>query len=228
MNTPLKNIINPYKTRFFNLLTSTFKNSNNLIELSKLDKLNIKHVLVTRPNHRLGNQLLMSPLIKIIESEFPNCKIHLLVNGDLSNVLYENYSNVEHIYNLPKKPFINIIKYIKVSLSVILNKYDLAIAGIENSNSSKIFVKLSRSKFKIFDSGNKINSPKHISKKPIYNLLNYIYPEKHIENYPKLEIKLTNSEILNGKDILSNLFANKVVIIAVFTNATGDKKIFLN
>jgi len=59
-------------------------------------------------------------------------------------------------------------------------------------------------------------------------LLNYIYPEKHIENYPKLEIKLTNSEILNGKDILSNLFANKVVIIAVFTNATGDKKIFLN
>ena len=224
MNTRLIKIVNLYKTRFLSLFTSNFKNSNNLIELSKIDKQNVKRILVTRPNHRLGNQLLISPLIQVIESEFPNSKIDLLVNGNLSKILYKNYSNVEHIFDLPKKPFKNLIKYIKVSLKVISIKYDLAIAGIESSNSSKIFVKLSRAKFKIFDSGNKNESPKHIAKKPIYNLLKYVSHEKQSKHYPKLEIKLAEKEILNGKNILSNLFANKLITISIFTNATGNKK----
>lgn len=83
MNDYLKRKIIPYKTRIFEILTSSFKNSKNVSDLSKIDKRNIKRVLLSRPNHRLGNQLLLSPIIQVIEAEFPNCRIDLLVNGNL-------------------------------------------------------------------------------------------------------------------------------------------------
>jgi len=225
MNTRLKKKINPYKGRFIKFFTSAFKNSKNLNELSKIEKANIKRILITRPNHRLGNQLLISPLIQIFELEFPNCKIDLLVNGSLSNILYKNYSSVERIYNLPKKPFKNLINYIKVSLNVITTKYDIAITGNESSNSSKIFVKLSRAKFKIINSENKTELSNHIAKKPIDILLNYIYGGKKGRNYPKLNLKLNDKEIIIGKNIIDDFFSNQNPTMAVFTNATGNKKL---
>lgn len=224
MNDYLKRRINPYKTRIFEILTSSFKNSKNVSDLSKIDKRNIKRVLLSRPNHRLGNQLLLSPIIQVIEAEFPNCKIDLLVNGNLSKFLYENYSSVENVYNLPKKPFKNLFNYLKTSFKVLAVNYDLAIVGTESSNSSKIFVKLSRAKFKIFNSGYNAITSKHIAKKPI-DVFYSLYKGHTIKNYPKLDIKLTDGEISKGKSVLSNFFNNSHKTIAIFTNATGNKRL---
>lgn len=224
MNDYLKRKLNPFKTRFFKILTSSFKNSNNISDLSKIDKNDIKRILISRPNHRLGNQLLLSPIIQIIEAEFPNCTIDLLVNGNLSRILYKNYSSVGNVYNLPKKPFKNLYKYLKTSFKVLSVKYDLGIVGTESSNSSKIFVKLSRTRFKIFNSGENTITSKHIAKKPIDIFLN-LYKGNTIVNYPKLDIKLTDDEISIGKSVLSNFFSNSYDTIAIFTNATGNKKL---
>lgn len=228
MNTRLEKTINPFKRRFFKFLTSSLKNSKNLKELPLIKKNDIKHVLIVRSNHRLGNQLLISPLVQVIESEFPEGKVDLLVNGGLSNIIYKNYSNVDQIYQLPKKPFKNLIEYIKVSLKIMYSKYDIAIVGTEDSNSSKIFVKLSRAKFKIFNLGTiDAKQPKHIAKKPIYNLMNFITQDEKEPNkkYPKLDIKLNENEILNGKKILTDFFSSHLKTIVVFTNATGNKKL---
>ena len=224
MNDYLRKKINPYKTRGFKMLTSNFKNSKNISDLSKIDKKDIKRVLISRPNHRLGNQLLISPIIQVVEAEFPNCKIDLLVNGNLSRILYKNYTSVENVYDLPKKPFKNLFKYLKTSFKVLSVKYNLAIVATETSNSSKFFVKLSRAEFKIFNSGYGIVPSRHIAKKPIDNFLN-AYKGNTIEDYPRLDIKLTDDEIRIGKSVLSNYFNNSYKTIAIFTNATGKKKL---
>lgn len=170
--------LNPIKTRIFKILTSSFKNSKTLDNLKHIEQSEIKRVLITRANHRLGNQLLLSPLIQWIENEFPNCQIDLLVNGSLSNILFANYTSVDNIYNLPKKPFKNLVNYIRVASKLINKKYDIAITAAESSNSSKIFVKLSHSTFKIYNTPDYPQKPIHMATKPIHNLLYFLNETK--------------------------------------------------
>jgi ADP-heptose:LPS heptosyltransferase len=224
MSNTLKSIVNPYKRSFFKLFTSSFKNSKHNAELSKIDRQKIKRVLVTRPNHRLGNQLLLSPLLQTLEEEFPAAKVDLLVNGTLSNILFQNYDNIGTIHSLPKKPFKHLAEYISVSYKLITINYDLAIVGIEHSNSSKIFVKLSRARYKIFDSGKSTNKSLHIAKIPIDNLMAALQKDSLPTVYPKLDFKLDEKEIKAGKKVLSNYYSDGKPIVAIFTNATGEKK----
>ena len=182
-------------------------------------------VLITRPNHRLGNQLLITPLIQEINKQFPKCKIHLIVNGNLSYILLSNYHCVETIFNLPKKPFKNILDYLKKSISLISNQYDIAIVGCEDSNSGKIFVKLPRAKFKIYNSGTvKLNRPKHIAKIPVYNIRKFLNPSEYLtDRYPKLSIKLSRQEIEKGNQLIKTLFNSNKKTICIFTFTTGNK-----
>lgn len=219
--------LNPLKRKVFNFFTHSFENSKRVEQLQKLPKDSNIKVLISRPNHRLGNQLLLTPLIEEVKKQFPNCKIHLVVNGDLSFTLFSKDNYIEEIINLPKKPFNNIFNYIASSVKLASNKYDIAIAGCENSNSSKIFVKLSRATFKIYNSGtNQLHKPVHIAKNPIYNLKTILNAHENLRdyNYPKLSIKLTTQEIEKGKLLLRELFNNNnKKVICIFTFATGTK-----
>jgi ADP-heptose:LPS heptosyltransferase len=64
----------------------------------------IKTVLISRPNHRLG-QLLITPLVQEVTDTFPNCKIDLFVKGNIAAIIFENYENIDSIIKLPKKHF---------------------------------------------------------------------------------------------------------------------------
>ncbi|PRX56114.1 glycosyltransferase family 9 protein [Flagellimonas meridianipacifica] len=217
--------LNPLKNKIFKVLTGSFRNSKRINLLESLPRDSEIKVLITRPNHRLGNQLLITPLIQEINKQFPNCKIHLIVNGNLSYILLSNYHCVETIFNLPKKPFNNIIDYLIKSISLISNQYNIAIVGCEDSNSSKIFVKLSRAKFKIYNSGTtKLNRPEHIAKIPIYNLRKFLDPSDYLtDRYPKLSIKLSRQEIEKGNQRIKALFNSNKKTICIFTFATGNK-----
>lgn len=214
--------LNPLKSKFFKLITSSFKNYNTPIK--SFD--NYAKILIIRPNHRLGNQLLLSPLIQEIHNQIPNCEIDLLVNGTLSEVLYKNYNYINTIHNLPKKPFKNLFTYLSTSFRIIRKKYDIGILGCEDSNSGKIFLKLSNCKHKIYNSDSfVINKPIHISKYPIYNFIinQEVRVKEEIINYPKIDLKLSAEELKKGNDILQGLFKKNEKVIAIFTYATGNK-----
>lgn len=218
--------VNSIKKRFFKFLTSSFQNTQNPTVLTS-DPNSHLNFLIIRPNHRLGNQLLIIPLILEIKQRWPNSKIDLIVNGNLAFVLFSKLDGIENIYNLPKKPFKNIFSYLRTAKKITTKKYDISIAGNEHSNSSKIFVKLSKSKNKIYHSADyNIYKPKHISHKPIYNLLKFLEPSLDLREYkyPKLSINLAQKEIKKGKFILSKLFNNKKEIICLYTYATGSKR----
>ena len=219
-------ILNPLKRRIFNFLTNSFQNSKNKEQIKRLTKDSHIKVLISRPNHRLGNQLLITPLVQEVKKQFPNSEIHLVVNGNLSSILFSEFHYVEKIINLPKKPFNNILTYLSKTINLMSNKYDIAISGTADSNSSKIFVKLSRAKFKIYNSGtNHQNKPVHIAKYPIYNFKTFFSSAKDLidYNYTKLSISLTNEEIKTGNQLLKGLFKNDKDTICIFTYATGNK-----
>jgi ADP-heptose:LPS heptosyltransferase len=194
---------------------------------------NIRRVLISRPNSRLGNQLLITPLVQEISDTFPNCKVDLFVRGNISCLLFENYESVERIIKLPKKPFKELFKYMKVWLSLKKYKYDIVINVDKDSASGRLSTQFSNARFKFFNNVDenlqvKYEDYEQMAKFPVYNFRNNLirleFNEVDIDKpIPVLNIKLSPSEIATGKEILDSLVDKGKKTISIYTYATGDK-----
>ncbi len=194
-------------------------------------KEDIKRVLITRPNHRLGNQLLITPLIQEVTETFPNCKIDLFVKGNVALILLQNHENIDKIIRLPKNHFKQLFQYIKAWMSIRSRRYDMSINSAKNSSSGRLSVKFSNSKYKFFGDSDdnlqrKYDDYNHIAKYPVYDFRNYISKLGIITTnnpIPSLDIKLSSFEIAEGKKKLHELVGKEARTICLFTFATGDK-----
>lgn len=191
----------------------------------------IKKVLIIRPNHRLGNQLLLTPLVQEVINTFEGCEIDLFVKGGVAHPVFENYTQINKIIKLPKKPFNNLFQYAKSWISIKQKSYDLVINGDKNSSSGRLLTQMAKAKIKVFGDVNEgirstYTDHEHISKYPIYNLRHYLTKlglNNTDKGIPVLDIKLSDLEILNGKNILKNIVKNDKKTICIYTNATGNK-----
>ncbi|MEY8760609.1 glycosyltransferase family 9 protein [Chryseobacterium tongliaoense] len=191
----------------------------------------VKRVLISRPNHRLGNLLLLTPLVQEIENTFPDSKIDLFVKGGISPIIFKNYKSVDKIIQLPKKPFSNLWKYISGWFSLRGRKYDLVINATQGSSSGRLSILFSKSNYKFFGEDieelkSKYSDYNHIAKNTIYNLRYYLSQiglEENKSEVPFLNLKLSKEEIEDGKMKLYDLVKNDKKTICLFTNATGDK-----
>lgn len=191
----------------------------------------IKRILITRPNHRLGNLLLITPLVQEVSQVFPDSKVDLFVKGGVSPSIFKNYKNIGRIIQLPKKPFSNIFKYLKGWILLRARKYDLVINSTTGSSSGRLSTLFARSAYKFFgdlDEEVQARHPDygHLAKNSIYNLRNYLSKLGYCENssaIPNLDLKLDPAEVAVGKEQLYNLTHNDRDTICLFTNATGEK-----
>ena len=213
-------------TRFFSKIFVSNKLSED--EFSQ-NITQVKKVLVTRPNHRLGNNLLLTPLISEISEIFPNAEIHIFTKGGLAEVVFENYKNVTRLIKLPRKPFKNLIEYFSCWFSILSQKYDISINANRVSFSGKLAIKFSRSNYKFYNILNEnleyIDDYSHNAKNPAYNLRLQVKNkiDRSEITIPKLDIKLRDYEIKNGEKLLKSMFRNQKPTISIFTFATGDK-----
>lgn len=211
-------------------LTGNVKNGNQYAKIDYKD-LKIEKVLISRPNQRLGNTLLITPLVQEIVNFNPNVSIDLFVKGGVSHVIFENYPQVDQIIKLPKKPFKELVDYIKVWFKIRQKKYDLVINVHEESSSGRISTKVSRSKYKLFGNeyltDSKDNNQVHLGKLPVFQFRKFIESvtnHKIETDYPKLSLQLSNAEINKGKEILAELVQDPTKkTLAFFTYATGSK-----
>lgn len=198
------------------------------IDLSKIE---IKKILICRPNHRLGNLLLITPLLQEIIDTFPQCEIDLFVRGNLASILFKNHENVNRIIKLPGKPFDHLIKYSQAWISLKKQHYDIVINVDKNSSSGRLSTQFSNSKFKIFgdleeDVSLKYKDYEHFAKFPVYNFRNSLNKLGFMENQnpiPPLNLKLSPLEIAEGEKKLKKLVNNDKKTISLFTHATGSK-----
>ena len=77
-------------TRFFSRLFISNKGSDDFFNQNVTQ---VKKILICRPNHRLGNNLLLTPLVNEITIIFPNSEIHLFTKGDISDIIFERSTN---------------------------------------------------------------------------------------------------------------------------------------
>lgn len=211
-------------------ITGNLGSSPGDVNFDPIVKAEIKKILIVRPNHRLGNQLLLSPLIQEIHKVFPDCKVDLFVKGGLAPIIFRNYKELDKIIALPKKHFRELYQYTKGWWYIKRQKYDIVINVEKASSSGNLATKLAPARYKIFGEETGTYSLKddyqHAAKKPVYNFREFI-SQRGIRNeensIPTLDLKLDSSEIEKGKEILNSLVPKDKKTICIFTHATGTK-----
>lgn len=194
-------------------------------------KVEINRILICRPNHRLGNQLLVTPLLQEVIEIFPHAKIDLFVKGRVGPVLFKNYEQVTNIIQLPPRPFSDIFKYLQGWMKIRRNNYDLVINTVNHSSSGRLAAQFTNAKYKCFGDVNediklKYSDHEHVAKHPVYSFRDYLsilgFP-KNENQVPPLNLKLSSLEINEAKKILNNIVRDDKKTISIFTYATGAK-----
>ncbi|MFV8334543.1 glycosyltransferase family 9 protein [Flavobacterium sp. RSP29] len=223
--------VNVFRRIVTHNLTKNIGNSqkNQIIDLSQ--KIEIKRVLISRPNHRLGNLLLITPLVQDVIATFPDCKIDLFVKGGLAPIVFQNYENINYIIELPKKPFKHLIAYFQVWIKIKKQHYDIAINVDKNSSSGRLSAQFANAKYKFFgEIDNTIQLQhtdyEHIAKYPVYEFRSFLtklgFHEK-ADPVPSLDLKLSLAELAEGKKTVAKIVPDNKKTISIFTYATDDK-----
>ncbi len=224
--------LNKLKRVIMKKVTGNIGNSHLNRASKNTETLDVKRVLICRPNQRLGNLLLITPLVQEVVATFPNCKIDIVVKGNMAVQVFENFTNVDRLIILPRKPFKELFRYIKVWFSVRSKKYCLVINAVKDSSSGKLLTKLADSDYKVFDelpgeSNIQFEDSAHIAKNGIYNLRDYLkligHKKDPIRVMQKICLKLSNAEKAKGKSLLEDIVDTKKKTISIFTFATGRK-----
>lgn len=191
----------------------------------------IRKILVCRPNHRLGNLLMTTPMIQEVSDTFPHAQIDLFVKGNVAPEIFRWYDNIHNLVQLPRKPIKALRKYIAAWLSLKKNTYDLVINIDRNSASGRLATGFARGKYKFFDdAGSEHYSTqsnyKHLAVHPVHQLRQFMSGlgiaaiEKVV---PALNLKLTSDELTSGLRKLSLLVDPRKPTLCLFTFATGAK-----
>lgn len=225
-----KTKVNHYRRIIMRSLTEGI-GKDSLTKINKNEVLKLNKVLVSRPNHRLGNMLLITPVIQEIIAYNPNVKIDLFVKGKVTPIIFENYPQIDQIIELPKKPLKELGTYLNVWFKVKKKKYDLVLNVEKESSSGKISASIARAKYKLFGdefiSDTKQEIQLHQAQYPVYQFRKFLELFGHplnVDHVPSLNIQLTDKEIDKGKETLQEITKNSdKKTLALFTFATGGK-----
>ena len=216
-------------------LTSAFRKKLPEIPPAFIDRPeDVKQVLLIRPNHRLGNQLMVTPLVQEVATIFPNARIDLFLKGNAGIIIFKNYDSVDRILRLPKKHFKELIHYLICFWCLKNKEYDVVVNISLGSSSGKLATHHARSKIKLSNEDitkrikEKYPDAQHMAKCPVYRLraalkggVDYL-DEKPI---PNLSLALTDDELTGARKIIEQKISNHKKVISIFTHATGAKKL---
>ena len=191
----------------------------------------VEKILIVRPNHRLGNQLLLTPLLQEIEKHYPKAQVSLLVKGSAAPALFQSY-NIHRIFQLPRFPLKYPLRYLQVLFQALSPTYDLAFNVISSSSSGRLFTLLSNAKTKFIENeqdfpGQQSMPSTHMAKVPVWAFRKVFLGETRSmrdDDVYRLDIKLRSDELKKGHSTLMGLFNNdEKPKIALYTYATGAK-----
>lgn len=225
-----KQKINVYRRKIMRGLTGGI-GKGSLENINKSESIKIERILINRPNQRLGNTLLITPLVQEIIQFNPKVKIDLFVKGKVAPIVFENYPQIDQIIELPKKPFKDLASYIKVWLKIKRKKYDLVINVDKQSSSGRLSTSFANSKYKLFGdefiADTTQENQLHQAQYPVYQFRKFLElfeGKERKEAVPQQNIQLSEREIEKGKKMLEEITENSSKkTIAFFTFATGAK-----
>jgi heptosyltransferase III len=200
----------------------------------------VQRILVINPNHRLGNQILISPLIRELEDLFPGAEIELLLAGSTGSELFARFRSVGRVHELPRYIARHLILSATLILAMRRTHYDLAIDPNAESTTSRILLGLVRARSAIGAPyrGSKKHAnwarllffaPRHAAKLPIFLTRHAIRGDARIDEsqYPKPDIGLTRFELMQGKRLIAEIVPELTagtIVMGICANVGGAKR----
>lgn len=203
-------------------LFGRYRETSNFVDKS------ISKVLVVRPNHRLGNQLLLTPLLQEIERLYPAAEVSLLVKGGAGPAIFKSYK-LHQVYQLPRRPLQHPFQYVRVLINALTSQYDIAFNTTPSSSSGRLFTSWARAKIRFLGRPHEEQvTPEHMGKEPVYDFRglvrnqngNKLNIDDHVD---RLDLRLSNKELDHGYQVLKKIFVNEKPTISLYTYATGKK-----
>ncbi|MDE3209360.1 MAG: glycosyltransferase family 9 protein [Pseudomonadota bacterium] len=203
-----------------------------------LPKKGIYRILVCRPNHRLGNMLLLTPLITELEHTFKGAEIDILAEGAIAAEVFCTSSSVRNIYCLPKRGFKHPWAFLALLLRIRKTRYDLIVDPCLGSNFSRAMTRLLDGRCKLgfaerLDGSGLTHAVPpavampHMAKRAI-NLVRWA-TGRDDDGFPPMDIRLTALEHEQGQRLLAGVLpqADRAAarpLVGIFANATGAKR----
>lgn len=224
-------------------LQTVFRSADaSLLKPGELATKEIFRILVLRPNHRLGNVLMLTPLIREIESTFPGAEVDVLVAGAAGRDVFSNFVSVRRVHALPHYALRHLIQVLRTIIELRRFRYDLIIDPCADSNSNRLLTSLLKARYALgvplrtsaayAHWSQRMNSaPAHMAIFPVYLLRHALAQSCAAASgkYPGLDIRLTKAEQTAGRHILNTLLGcrnrpSSQIRIGIFANATGAKR----
>lgn len=199
-------------------------------------------ILICRPNTRLGNTLLMTPLIEEIETRLPNARVEVLSACPVAHEVFQAFPAVHRVHQLPFRGVRHPLKYVLTLLRAHRTRYDLIIDPSQNSWTARFLTRRLSARVKIgfitarrprprgLDVGIPFaGAPRHMGAYPVYLLRRAVFEldaDASRADDAKLSIRLTEAERAFGKQQLERLTGggHPGPVVAVATHATGAKR----
>ncbi|MEO8741886.1 MAG: glycosyltransferase family 9 protein [Lysobacteraceae bacterium] len=213
-----------------------------LVGPGQLRVADVHRIVVLRPNHRLGNLLLITPLITELERTFPGAEVDIVVGCPAAQELLGKFFSVRRIHGLPRYMIRHPLFMLGTLFRIRSARYDLGIDTSMGSNSGRLLLAWTRPRYALgvpnVATGadarwNAImrSAPRHMAQLPVYVLRSAISTMGSVgeAHYAPLSASLAPDERQAGKSILSALThvhdsAKNTVIVGLFANATGNKR----
>lgn len=201
----------------------------------------VYRILVCRPNHRLGNMLLLTPLIAELEQRYKGAEIDILAEGDIARDVFATCFSVRNIHCLPRRGFKHPLAFLGLLLRLRKTHYDLVIDPCIGSNFSRALTKFLRGRYKLgFDDAlrgsglthaiPRAAAGRHMARRAIH-LLRWQADTGPADkgDFPALDIRLARAERAQGLNALHELTgspsqAGQAAVVGIFANATGAKR----
>ncbi|MEO8779955.1 MAG: glycosyltransferase family 9 protein [Rhodanobacter sp.] len=194
----------------------------------------IHRVLICRPNHRLGNSVLISALISEVEALYPGAEIDLLGSQAAADLYAERF-RVHRVLVLPQRIARHLWDSGHTLRELRRSRYDLAIDACNGSQSGRITLALARATYKLGFPDLSLNPrsawhalacPDHLAQRSVF-LLRQAYAGETRSSYPELNLEVTPGEKRAASLVVASMCGGarrqRGPTIAIFPNATGAK-----
>jgi ADP-heptose:LPS heptosyltransferase len=207
------------------LVRRALPGASNRVPPGELPRAGIQRILVCRPNHRLGNTLMVTPLLAELEARFPGAEVDVLGSGGATRGVFAGYASIGEFFLLERRALRHPIATVNTLRRLRSKRYDLVIDAASGSSSGRLAAGMAQARFQVSVEGTP-DAPVHFAARPVHALRVALGDTSGVT--PPLDLRLSDAERAKGAERLARVLnaaqGSGAPVMAIFPNATGAKR----
>lgn len=186
----------------------------------------IQRILVCRPNHRLGNTVLTTPLVAELERHYPGAEVDILGAGAAARCVFGGFGSLGELHVLDRRALRHPIATLRTLRRLRGKRYDLVVDAASGSSSGRIAAAVAHARFRVTVGTPATGAPMHFAARPVHALRRALGVGV-AEPVPRLDLRLSDAERARGREALARVLGpvrDATPVLAIFPNATGAKR----